>query len=57
MSKRVWGGLAALALGLSVVAAGCGGGGDKSSGGGNSDVSGTISKALALTIDVRTPEL
>src|SRR4051812_47451902 len=49
MSKRVWGGLAALALGLSVVAAGCGGGGDKSSGGGNSDVSGTISTLAVWT--------
>jgi maltose-binding protein MalE len=47
MSKRVWGGIAALALVLSVVAAGCGGGGGKSGGGGNEDISGTIS-ALAV---------
>jgi ABC-type glycerol-3-phosphate transport system substrate-binding protein len=50
MSKRVWGGIAALALGLSVVAAGCGGDGDKSSGGGgNEDVSGTISTLAVWT--------
>jgi alpha-glucoside transport system substrate-binding protein len=50
MSKRVWGGIAALALGLSLVAAGCGGGGDKSSGGGgNEDVSGTVSTLAVWT--------
>ncbi len=35
MSKRFWGVIAALALVLSVVAAGCGGGGDSGSSGGN----------------------
>jgi alpha-glucoside transport system substrate-binding protein len=49
MSKRVWGVIAALALVLSVVAAGCGGGGDKSSAGGSKDVSGTISTLAVWT--------
>jgi ABC-type glycerol-3-phosphate transport system substrate-binding protein len=49
MSKRFWGGIAALALVLSFVAAGCGGGGDNSSAGGNSDVSGTISTLAVWT--------
>ena len=49
MSKRVLGGLAATALALSVVAAGCGGGGSSSSSGGNKDVSGTISTLAVWT--------
>jgi len=50
MSKRVLGGIAALALVLSVVAGGCGGGGSKSGGGGgNEDVSGTINTLAVWT--------
>ncbi len=49
MSKRVWGGIAALALVLSVVAAGCGGGGNESGASGSTDVSGDISTLAVWT--------
>jgi hypothetical protein len=55
MSRRGWIGVGALALGLAVVAAGCGGGGNESKGGGggttaaNENVKGTVSMIAVWT--------
>jgi alpha-glucoside transport system substrate-binding protein len=49
MSKRAWFVLAALALALSLVAAGCGGGKKKSSSGGGAKVKGTINMVAVWT--------